>query len=357
VNDRLRICYLLEDTALFGGVKIVLQQADLLARRGHAVTIASRGPRPAWFPLETEFRQVERFEPATLPEADVTVATFWTTIAAAAAVPSGQGVHYCQGFEGSQVHNVAEHPAILAAYATPIPAMVLAPQLGDLIRERFGRPSFLVPPPLEPMWRPRPRLGPHRPPRVLVVHPFENVWKGVRTALVAVRRLREGGVPCRLVRLSQWPLVAAERAVLEPDEFHYHLLPAEVARLMRGCDLLLAPSWETEGFGLPVLEAMACGVPVVASDIAAFRFFAASAARLVPFDDVGAFVDQARAIVSSRSTWRGMRRAGLAAVRPFAAEQIAATAEEAMRWVASGRWRTELAGRAALGGGATGRGA
>ena len=43
---------------------------------------------------------------------------------------------------------------------------------------------------------------------------------------------------------------------VEPDEFHCRIPPADVARLIAGCDLMLAPSWEQEGFGLPVLEAM-----------------------------------------------------------------------------------------------------
>ncbi len=341
MNRRLSIAYLLEDTALFGGVKIVLHQAELMARLGHRVTVVSKGERPTWFPLRAEFRRVPELSPDQLPAADVTVATFWTTIAAAAAVRAGQAVHYCQGFEASYTHNVAEHPTILAAYDTPIPYLALAPHLGALVAERFGRRGRVVPPALAPYWRPAWRLGPRRVPRVLIVNPFEIDWKGVAAGLEAVRLLRARGVACRLIRLSQWPLSEAERAMLDPDEFHHHLTPRQVAALMRGSDLMLAPSWEQEGFGLPVLEAMGSGVPVVASEVSAFRGFAGDAAVLVPHDDPGRFAAAAAALLRDRRRWVDVRRRQLKAARAFSEARVSAIAEEALRWVAEGRWRNE----------------
>ncbi len=336
------LTYLLDDTPLFGGVKVVLRQADLMARQGHRVTVVSQGPRPDWYDLAAGFQRLPQLDPARLPEADVTVASYWTTIPVAAAVPRGQALHYCQGFEASYTHNRADHPAILAAYARPLPAMVVSPHLAELLARRFGRPARVVPQPLERFWRARWRRRPGRPPRILVVSPFEIDWKGVATALEAVRQLKASGLPCRLVRLSQWPLTSEERAVLEPDEFHHHLAPAAVARLVRGCDLLLAPSWEQEGFGLPALEAMASGVPAVVSDIPCYRAYAAGAATLVPAGDAAAFAAAAREILGDPARWRSLRRAGRAVARRFTEASSAAAAEQALRWAASGVWRREI---------------
>ena len=55
----------------------------------------------------------------------------------------------------------------------------------------------------------------------------------------------------------------------------------DVVVLMQAAGALVQPSLY-EGFGLPVLEAMACGCPVVASDIAPFREVTAGAALLTP---------------------------------------------------------------------------
>ena len=338
---RLDVCYLLADTPLFGGVKVVLAQANLLHGRGHRVLVASPGPRPDWFPLAAEYRRLPDLSPASIPHVEVTVATYWSTIGPARAGAAGEVVHYCQGYERSYTHNEADHPAIDAAYAAPLPAIVVAPHLACLLAERYGRPARVVKQPLERAFRPRRRLGPGRPARVLVAGPYEIDWKGVATALDAVRGLRESGIDCRLVRLSQWPLVEEERRRLAADEVHVHMAPAEVARLVRGCDLLLAPSWEQEGFGLPVLEAMASGVPVVASDVSCFRDWAAEAAPLVPPGDPGAFARAAAEILASPAAWRRLRRHGLRVAAGYRDEAAARSAEEALGWVASGAWRAD----------------
>ena len=340
----MKIAYLLEDTPMFGGVKVVLQQANLLAARGHDVSVVTPGKAPDWFPLKARLVQAPGLDPKDIPEADVTVATYWTTIPRAVAGASGEVAHYCQGFEGIYTHNQDEHGAIEQAYSHHVPAMAVSSHLAELLARRFGRPARVVPQPLTEAWRPRRlwtrwRLKPPKEPRILVMSPFEIDWKGVPTSLQAIKILRSQGLRCRLVRLSQWPLSDAEKEFIEPDEFHEHLPPEQVPDLVRGCDLLMAASWEQEGFGLPVLEAMASGVPVVASDISCFRGFAQPAAALATFDDADAFADAAASILTNPSEWRRRRRQGLKIAEGYSPAQSAGGAEQAMEWIASGRWR------------------
>ena len=67
---------------------------------------------------------------------------------------------------------------------------------------------------------------------------------------------------------------------------------AELAGLYRRAALVLQPS-EAEGFGLPVLEALACGSPVLASDIPTLREVGGQAAVFAPVGDLAAWTANA----------------------------------------------------------------
>ena len=336
MKPALRVTYLLDGSALFGGTKVVVAQANLLARRGHEVTIVSREPAPDWHPVEARFLVDPALDPRLFPESDVVVATFWRTIPYALAARSGVAAHYCQGLEYTYTHNVAEHAGIVDNYRRKLPALCVSPHLEREIRARFGRPARTVLQPLDPGFGPDGREAPNAVPRLVVVGPFEIDWKGVATALRAAAILRDEGLDFRLVRVSQWPQTEAERALLPADEFHCHLSSRDMSEILRGADLLLAPSWEQEGFGLPALEAMASGVPVVASDVASYRGFAGPAAKLVARDEPHGFARAARDLLERRETWRDARRAGIEVAAGYAGERAAVSAEAALSWVAGG---------------------
>ncbi|MFD0923576.1 glycosyltransferase family 4 protein [Saccharopolyspora rosea] len=125
------------------------------------------------------------------------------------------------------------------------------------------------------------------------------------------------------------PLVIAGPGASRPaDVARTGYLPDPVLRrVVAGASALVLPSRD-EGFGLPALEALACGIPVVCSDIPALREVTAGHAALFPRDDVDALRDALREALSrprdgadarrahaARFTWRACAEATLEAYR------------------------------------------
>lgn len=98
-----------------------------------------------------------------------------------------------------------------------------------------------------------------------------------------------------------------------------------LAALYRRAALVLLPS-EREGFGLPLLEAMACGTPVVASDLPVLREVSGDATEYCPVGDTGAWVRAVNALLDERhrdpSRWLARQQAGLVRARGFSWSQF-----------------------------------
>jgi glycosyltransferase involved in cell wall biosynthesis len=86
---------------------------------------------------------------------------------------------------------------------------------------------------------------------------------------------------------------------------------AELVSLLQRASALVFPSLY-EGFGLPPLEAMACGCPVASSNAGALPEVVGDAARLFDPQDARAMADAVRDVLDAGADWteRGLRRAG-----------------------------------------------
>ena len=128
---------------------------------------------------------------------------------------------------------------------------------------------------------------------------------------------------------------ARERGVADAVRFPGWLSQADVEGLWRACAAHVLPSFY-EGFGLPVLEAMARGVPGACSNRASMPEVAGDAALLFDPADAGAIRDAIERLLTDAALRARLRAAGLARAATFTWERTAeATARSYERALAA----------------------
>ena len=153
--------------------------------------------------------------------------------------------------------------------------------------------------------------------------------KNLARLVEGFRRARLDGCELRVVGAEGWGRVSADG---EDVRWLGEVGDEELARLYRGARCVAYVSLY-EGFGLPVLEAMACGAPVVTSSAPPFREFAEGVAVTVEATDPDAIAAGLREAIEHRDergaggperasayTWQRMAAETIAVYREAAAE-------------------------------------
>lgn len=101
-----------------------------------------------------------------------------------------------------------------------------------------------------------------------------------------------------------------------------HVPHADGPQLYQACTLFAFPS-RYEGFGLPPLEAMACGAPVVTSNASSIPEVVGDAALCIPPDDVSGWATALAQVLGDQSLRASLRIRGLERARQFSWRRVA----------------------------------
>ena len=163
-----------------------------------------------------------------------------------------------------------------------------------------------------------------------------DVFAAVKRACPEARLVRVGGPFTAEQRVRVRELDLTESIVVLP-----FLDRATLAAVYRRAVVALLPS-EREGFGLPLVEALACGTPVVASDIPVLREVGADAAEYRPVADIEAWSRAVLALIAERdrspAMWQARRARGVARAAQFSWATYASAVAAVYRVVAE-EWR------------------
>ncbi len=353
----MKITFIVPSLNLSGGLRVVAKYAELFSE-SHQVTIVSpSAPKPtfkqqiktllSWngYTFNSGFNDsyfrnadyqiklidgVETITDKHVPDADVVIATFWTTAFWVDALSDSKGAkfYFVQGdereFDGVDRSLVAE------TYQLPLNKITISSTLQQMLQNDFNAKHVaLVPNSIDHQVFHAPRRAKQPRPTVGLLF-SETRFKGVKTALAVIARVKETIPDLQVMSFgSHLPrtmrLPAACEFTLKPEQ-------NKLRDLYASCDVWLCCSL-SEGFGLTVLEAMACRTPVVSTRCGGPEDFVEhnKSGYFADVDDIEALSEAViKVLESSQSEWQSLSESACQTAKSHSWQQAGMLFEKAL---------------------------
>ncbi len=284
----MRITFVMPAGRVSGGARVVAIYAGRLAARGHDVHVLWHRLAPRPWPqrlrarLKGHRRERKTESPyfdglgvtqsvaarpgaigdADVRDGDVVVATWWNTAFEVAALSpaKGAGVYFVQHHE---VHGHLPVHLARGSYYLPLKKITIAGWLVETMAREYGDHDVaLVPNAVDmDLFQASPRAK-NATPTVGFMY-SETAFKGIDVTTRAIALARERVPELRVMAFGK---KAASPHLPLPEGTEYFRDPsqAKLREIYAACDGWLMGS-RSEGFGLPLLEAMACRTPVIST--------------------------------------------------------------------------------------------
>jgi glycosyltransferase involved in cell wall biosynthesis len=293
----MKVTFVLPHAGLTGGIRVIATYANRLRQRGHDIYVvsipkspptikqtikslfrrkefSSRNQKSAYFfdKINVEHKILDKVRPVTdldVPDADVVIATWWETAEWVAKLSPQKGAkaYFLQHYE---VHSYLPIDRVKATWKLPMHKITIAQWLVDIAQDEYGDNDVsLVPNSVDTdlFFADQRDRQPSLTVGMMYAEGGRFFWKGCDISLKAIELARQYIPDMRVVAFgsrapnSEWALLKGALYVQKPSQ-------SQLRSLYARCDAWLFGS-RIEGFGLPILEAMACRTPVIGTPVGA----------------------------------------------------------------------------------------
>ncbi|MDH6354301.1 glycosyltransferase involved in cell wall biosynthesis [Dysgonomonas sp. PH5-45] len=275
-----------------GGFRVMYEYANRLAKKGYCVHLTFpiftpymnyRLPyfvrlmlsklegfgRNKWFDFDPSITMsyVPRVEEKYIPDADIVIATWWSTVLEMGALSPSKGrkINLIQGFENWEGHEDLLYSSYNIKNTTNI---VVASYLKDIVSQHTSNRVELITNGIDnSVFHITKQINARKPSTVAMLYSEQEI-KGSKYGLEALKLVKE-----RVPELEVELFGISPPPDSLPGWIKYNRDPADLCSVYNGNAIFISNSF-TEGFGLVSVEAMLCGCALVCTNIDGHKEYA-----------------------------------------------------------------------------------
>lgn len=285
----MKITFILPYAGLSGGIRVVAIYADRLKNRGHDVTVISVPKQPPtvkqrikallkerkWLVqnhgpshldnVDVQHNILEKYRPIEnddVPHADAVIATWWETAEWINRFKLSKGTKF-YFVQHHETHSNLPIERVKATYSLPLHKITISQWLVDVMAKEYGDNDVaLIPNSVDHHFFNAPKRSKQIIPTVGFMYSASH-FKGCDITIGALNKIKANVPDLRILSFGS-NLPSTELPLPLNTEFYYQPRQEKIREIYSSCDFWLFGS-RSEGFGLPLLEAMACRTPVIAT--------------------------------------------------------------------------------------------